>query len=285
MTFRNSRLTAVAATSALAAITLTACAGSGDTAANTPIATSTTAATSTSQSAPSTSSSTTTSPAATSTTTSSTTSSATSAPSSSAKTSAATRAAQTTRVARSEARPVFKTLTETRVLPFDTVTRTDSTLAKGATRVAQAGVAGSQRVTVTQTVVNGRITNVNVTKRVTVAQPVNKIVVVGTKAAAPRVTSTPTTTTAPKTNTGGLDLRRAGMWDRIAMCESTGNWSINTGNGYYGGLQFDIGTWLSAGGGQFAPRADLASRAQQITIANKVYDSRGLSPWGCVGAA
>lgn len=285
MTFRNSRLTAVAATSALAAITLTACGGSGDTAANTPIATSTTAATSTSQSAPSTSSSTTTSPAATSTTTSSTTSSATSAPSNSAKTSAAARAEQTTRVARAEARPVFKTLTETRVLPFDTVTRTDSTLAKGTTRVAQAGVAGSQRVTVTQTVVNGRITNVNVTKRVTVLQPVNKIVVVGTKAAAPRVTSTPTTTTAPKTNTGGLDLRRAGMWDRIAMCESTGNWSINTGNGYYGGLQFDRGTWLGAGGGQFAPRADLASRAQQITIANKVYDSRGLSPWGCAGAA
>ena len=56
-------------------------------------------------------------------------------------------------------------------------------------------------------------------------------------------------------------------WDGIANCESTNNWSINTGNGYYGGLQFDIGTWLSAGGGAYAPRADLATREQQIAVA------------------
>ena len=75
------------------------------------------------------------------------------------------------------------------------------------------------------------------------------------------------------------------MWDRIAQCESTGNWSINSGNGYYGGLQFDSGTWLGAGGGDFAPRADQASRAQQITVANRIYASRGLQPWGCAHAA
>ncbi len=75
------------------------------------------------------------------------------------------------------------------------------------------------------------------------------------------------------------------MWDRIAQCESSGNWSINTGNGYYGGLQFDIRTWLGAGGGQYAPRADLATRAEQITIANRVYASRGLQPWSCAWAA
>ena len=56
-------------------------------------------------------------------------------------------------------------------------------------------------------------------------------------------------------------------WDGIANCESTNNWSINTGNGYYGGLQFDIGTWLANGGGQYAPRADLATREQQIAVA------------------
>ena len=49
-------------------------------------------------------------------------------------------------------------------------------------------------------------------------------------------------------------------WDAIAKCESGNNWSINTGNGYYGGLQFDIGTWLSNGGGAYAPRADLATQ-------------------------
>ena len=74
-------------------------------------------------------------------------------------------------------------------------------------------------------------------------------------------------------------------WDAIAQCESGQNWSINTGNGYYGGLQFDIGTWLSNGGGAYAERADLASKDQQIAIAERVYASRGLSPWACGYAA
>lgn len=57
-------------------------------------------------------------------------------------------------------------------------------------------------------------------------------------------------------------------WDAIAQCESGGNWSINTGNGYYGGLQFSQSTWIAAGGGRYAPRADLASRDQQIAVAS-----------------
>lgn len=75
------------------------------------------------------------------------------------------------------------------------------------------------------------------------------------------------------------------MWDKIAQCESGGNWHINSGNGYFGGVQFDTRTWLSAGGGQFAPRADLATKEQQIIIANRVYAKRGLQPWGCGWAA
>ena len=71
----------------------------------------------------------------------------------------------------------------------------------------------------------------------------------------------------------------------IAKCESGGRWNINTGNGYYGGLQFDYRTWLGSGGGDFAPRADLASREQQITVADRLYASRGLRPWGCAWAA
>jgi hypothetical protein len=75
------------------------------------------------------------------------------------------------------------------------------------------------------------------------------------------------------------------MWDKIAQCESGGNWSINTGNGYYGGLQFDIQTWIGSGGGAYAPNASLATKAQQIDIANRVYAQRGLQPWGCGWAA
>lgn len=74
-------------------------------------------------------------------------------------------------------------------------------------------------------------------------------------------------------------------WDRLAACESGGRWHINTGNGYYGGLQFDYSSWLANGGADFAPRADLASREEQITVANRYYAKAGLSPWGCASAA
>jgi LysM repeat protein len=68
-------------------------------------------------------------------------------------------------------------------------------------------------------------------------------------------------------------------WDRLAGCESGGNWDINTGNGYYGGLQFADGTWDGNGGEKYAPRADLATRGEQIVIAAKVLEGRGWSPW------
>ncbi len=63
------------------------------------------------------------------------------------------------------------------------------------------------------------------------------------------------------------------VWDRVARCESGGNRKINTGNGYYGGLQFDYGTWLAHGGGAFAQTADLATPAQQALVASRLtYD-------------
>ncbi|WP_436778397.1 transglycosylase family protein, partial [Yinghuangia sp. YIM S09857] len=68
-------------------------------------------------------------------------------------------------------------------------------------------------------------------------------------------------------------------WDKVAQCESTGNWSINTGNGFYGGLQFTSSTWREFGGTQFAPRADLATKDQQIAIAEKVLAGQGPGAW------
>ncbi|MGD8149981.1 transglycosylase family protein [Ornithinimicrobium sp. Y1694] len=69
------------------------------------------------------------------------------------------------------------------------------------------------------------------------------------------------------------------VWDRVAECESGGNWSINTGNGFYGGLQFVQSTWEGYGGLQYAPRADLASRDQQIAIAQNVLAGQGPGAW------
>ena len=69
------------------------------------------------------------------------------------------------------------------------------------------------------------------------------------------------------------------VWDRVAMCESSGNWSINTGNGYYGGLQFSASTWSGFGGGQYASYAHQASKSQQIAIAQKVLATQGPGAW------
>ncbi|MGO1228769.1 MAG: transglycosylase family protein, partial [Brachybacterium sp.] len=69
------------------------------------------------------------------------------------------------------------------------------------------------------------------------------------------------------------------VWDRLAQCESGGNWSINTGNGFSGGLQFTKSTWLAFGGGQYAPVAHQASREQQISIGKKVQAGQGWGAW------
>jgi LysM repeat protein len=73
-------------------------------------------------------------------------------------------------------------------------------------------------------------------------------------------------------------------WTGVAQCESGGNWSINTGNGYYGGLQFSSSTWLANGGGSYAARADLATPAQQIAVAERVITSQGVGAWPVCGA-
>jgi hypothetical protein len=74
-----------------------------------------------------------------------------------------------------------------------------------------------------------------------------------------------------------------GEWDQVARCESGGNWAINTGNGYQGGLQFNQGTWSAHGGGEFAPAAHLATKDQQIAIAEKVLATQGRGAWPVCG--
>jgi hypothetical protein len=74
-------------------------------------------------------------------------------------------------------------------------------------------------------------------------------------------------------------------WDSLAACESGGNWSINTGNGFQGGLQFSPGTWAAYGGTEYGPTADQATREQQISVAEQVLAAQGWGPWaGCSAA-
>ncbi|MFE7327234.1 transglycosylase family protein [Streptomyces sp. NPDC057565] len=89
---------------------------------------------------------------------------------------------------------------------------------------------------------------------------------------------------APLMGATGASAASVATWDAVAQCESGGNWSINTGNGYYGGLQFSQSSWAAAGGTQYAPRADLATKAQQIATAEKLLAMQGPGAWGCAGA-
>jgi hypothetical protein len=69
------------------------------------------------------------------------------------------------------------------------------------------------------------------------------------------------------------------VWDDLAQCESGGNWAINTGNGYYGGLQFSYDTWHGYGGGEFAEYPHEATREEQIIVAERLHAARGFQPW------
>jgi resuscitation-promoting factor RpfB len=166
--------------------------------------------------------------------------------------------------------------------------KSDSSLYKGQSKVAQAGSAGAKVTTWRVTTVDGKVESRKRLSSVVTQKAVTRVIAVGTKSRPVAKVSPPTPAPKPSpgnTSGAGLNTSNAAMWDRIAQCESTGNWSINTGNGYYGGLQFDLQTWLGAGGDDFASRPDLASREEQITVANRVYADRGLQPWECGHAA
>ncbi|MEO5610040.1 MAG: transglycosylase family protein [Ornithinibacter sp.] len=189
-------------------------------------------------------------------------------------------------------RVVVKKDTVSEAIGFTTSTKKDSSLYVGTSKTVTSGKKGEKTISRELTYVDGKVTKTKVVSEKVLAKPRNAVVAVGSKARPKAITSSPksssstsSTRSAGNTSGAGINLANSAMWDRIAKCESGGNWSINTGNGYYGGLQFDRGSWLANGGADFASRADLASRAQQITVANRYYAKAGLGPWGCAHAA
>lgn len=181
---------------------------------------------------------------------------------------------------------VGQTAVTTEDVPFKTETVESAELLKGEKEVTQAGAAGKLEKTFKLVLVDGREASRTLVTESVTAQPVTEKITVGTKAK-PVAQAAPAPAASAGANTGAATpaMMNEAMWDKIAQCESGGNWSINSGNGYYGGLQFDIRTWIGSGGGAYAPNASLASKAQQIDIANRVYAQRGLQPWGCGWAA
>ncbi|MBF4161639.1 transglycosylase family protein [Nocardioides acrostichi] len=150
---------------------------------------------------------------------------------------------------------------------YSTVERPDSSLPKGQSEVVREGRDGLRDVTYRLTFRNGEIVDRAVLKARSVRAPVDRIVRVGTQEAAP----------APVYSGGST------VWDQLAQCESGGNWAANTGNGYYGGLQFNLGTWHSYGGPGYP---NTASRETQIAIATKVRNaSGGYGAWPACAAS
>ncbi|MFJ3232529.1 transglycosylase family protein [Streptomyces sp. NPDC086787] len=88
---------------------------------------------------------------------------------------------------------------------------------------------------------------------------------------------------APLVASGTASAATASEWDAVAQCESGGNWSINTGNGFYGGVQFSASTWAGYGGTKYAATADKATKSQQIEIAEKVLAGQGKGAWPVCG--
>jgi hypothetical protein len=163
-------------------------------------------------------------------------------------------------------RVTTKRATVREAVSFSITQQPDSSMYQGQTQVLVSGVQGSADDTYDFVYVDGKEADRTLVSRHLLVAPTAEVEKVGTKPVP----------VAP-VSTSGLN------WDAVAQCESGGNWHINTGNGFYGGLQFDYSTWLSNGGGAYAPRADLATREQQIAVANRLYAARGSSPWPVCG--
>lgn len=150
---------------------------------------------------------------------------------------------------------VVKRKVKGEAVPFETVERPDDEAYEGEETVVQEGREGTRNVVYRLVFRNGEVVvRKPVHERVT-SEPVERIVEVGTKE-------------QPTSNFAGGDT----VWDRLAQCESGGNWAINTGNGYYGGLQFSLGTWQAYGGTGLPSNA---SRETQIAVATRLRDATG----------
>jgi uncharacterized protein YabE (DUF348 family) len=160
---------------------------------------------------------------------------------------------------------VYKLVSKRQTLSYPVFKHYTSQMYSGQSRVVRPGHTGAKKITYRVVYVDGKRSR-SVRLNSHVVRPVQaEIERVGTKH-------------RPVIVSNGLN------WAGVAQCESGGDWHINTGNGFYGGLQFDYSTWLAYGGGAYASRADLASESEQIAVATRLYDARGSSPWPVCGA-
>lgn len=210
---------------------------------------------------------------------------------------------------------------ETEPMAFSSTEVEDPELYVGESVVLVAGVDGERRRVFLSTTLDGQESSRVLLREEVVREPVDEIVAVGTReheaappvpepaaplpaAAAPaRPVPAPVPAPAPPAPTPSepvpasapvpaapvsspaVPAPAGGVWAALAQCESGGNWSIDTGNGYYGGLQFSASSWLGAGGGAYAPYAHQATPDQQIAVAERLRASGGWGHWPSCAAS
>jgi uncharacterized protein YabE (DUF348 family) len=172
-------------------------------------------------------------------------------------------------------------VTEKKKVAHSVVRKNSDTLAKGTIKVDVEGRDGVRTIVVRETRYNGKVKDRKKLSNTITSAPVTRVILVGTKVAEKPKSSSATTSPKKPSSSGGSSSSGSStpsgsVWDRLAQCEAGGNWSINTGNGFYGGLQFTLSTWRAYGGTGMPHEA---SREEQIAVGKRVQAAQGWGAW------
>ena len=170
-------------------------------------------------------------------------------------------------------------VTKKKDIAFDTDYQRTSKLKKGERETDTSGKKGERTLTYQEIKHNGKVVSSKKVDSEVTEKPRTKVVLIGTKVVKKKSSSSSDSGSSSSSSDNSPSVSSGSVWDRLAQCESGGNWSINTGNGFYGGLQFTPSTWRAFGGTGMPHKA---SRERQIAVAKKVQRSQGWGAWpGC----
>ena len=170
-------------------------------------------------------------------------------------------------------------VTKKKDIAFDTDYKRTSKLKKGERETDTSGKKGERTLTYQEVRHNGKVVSSKKVDSKVTEKPRTKVVLIGTKVVKKKASSSSDSGSSSSSSDNSPSVSSGSVWDRLAKCESGGNWSINTGNGFYGGLQFTPSTWRAFGGTGMPHKA---SRERQIAVAKKVQAGQGWSAWpGC----
>ncbi|SCX20786.1 resuscitation-promoting factor [Corynebacterium jeikeium] len=164
---------------------------------------------------------------------------------------------------------------ETKVeeIPAPERVKEDPNMPEGEEKVVEKGAPGKARVVATVRTINGQEVSRKEKSSKEITAPKERVIIRGTKKADKAEDK------GSNTGAAAPAVANGSVWDQLAQCEAGGDWSINTGNGFSGGLQFTPSTWAGFGGTEYAPAAHMATREQQIAVAERVQAAQGWGAW------